>query len=95
MIAQNRIARPRHQQRAITIRSDRVAELLEAFTRAGRSQAEVIEAALEALPSPPPVRSREEKIARIKAILVRVKPDPDYTVAQFDAETYDENGLPR
>lgn len=87
--------RPRHKQAAITIRSDKAAELLARLTRTGRSQAEVIEAALEALPLPAPRRSREERIARIKAITARVKPNPAFTMALFDAETYDENGLPR
>ena len=87
--------RPRHQQAAITIRSDKAAELLARLTRTGRSQAEVIEAALESVPLPQPKRTREERLARIQALVATFKPDPSFTMAQFDAETYDENGLPR
>ncbi len=87
--------RPRQKQAAITIRSDRAAELLAKLTRTGRSQAEVIEAALEALPQPPARRSREERLARIAAIVGKGRGMPATTMAEFDAETYDELGLPR
>lgn len=95
MTAHDHKLRPRHKQRTISFRSDRAAELLAKLTRGGRSQAEVIEEALAAMPTPAPRRSREERIARIDAIVARVKPQPGFTMAQFDAETYDENGLPR
>lgn len=95
MTAHDHKLRPRHKQRTISVRSDRAAELLAILTRTGRSQAEVIEEALAAMPLPPQARSREERIARIKALVKTFTPEPGYTMAQFDAETYDENGLPR
>lgn len=90
-----RQARPRSKQAAITIRSDRAAELLARQTRTGRSQAEVIEAALEALPPLRSTRSREEKLARLAAIVEAGRGLQGMSMAEFDAETYDENGLPR
>ena len=42
----------RRAQKKITVRSDRAAELLALYTRSGRTQADVIEEALERLPLP-------------------------------------------
>lgn len=86
---------PRHRQRAITIRSDKAAKLLVQLTRSGRSQAEIVEEALAAMPLPATKRSREERLTRFNALVATFRPDPGYNMAQFDEETYDENGLPR
>lgn len=82
----------RRQQPPITIRSERARARLELLTRGGRSQVDVIEEALERMPLPPPMLSREEKIARIDAILATVPRRKYPTMAELDAELYDEEG---
>ena len=82
----------RRQQPPITIRSERARARLELLTRGGRSQVDVIEDALERMPLPPPLLSREEKIARIDAILATVPRRKYPTMAELDAELYDEEG---
>jgi hypothetical protein len=89
--------RPRRQQTPITIRSDRAAERLALLTRAGRSQAEVIEDALERVP----VSDEDEKdrltfLAELRAIGHRARAaGPIPSMEDFDAATYDDKGLPR
>ena len=86
----------RRHQPPITIRSERALARLRLLTSGGRSQAEVIEEALEAMPLPARARSTVEKLARLNAILASVPPaGHNNTMAEFDAETYDGNGLPR
>lgn len=82
----------RRQQPPITIRSERARARLELLTRGGRSQVDVIEEALERMPLPPSLLSREEKIARIDAILATVPRRKYPTMAELDAELYDEEG---
>jgi hypothetical protein len=87
---------PRRAQQPISFRSDKAAARLAVLTRGGRSQAEVIEDALERVPEP--VTPRDvvvARIARIDAILAEVDPADVMSMAEFDALTYDENGLPR
>ncbi len=87
---------PRRTQQPISFRSDKAAARLAVLTRGGRSQAEVIEDALERVPEP--VTPRDvvvARIARIDAILAEVDPADVMSMAEFDALTYDENGLPR
>lgn len=92
---------PRRHQTAITIRSDRAAQLLRPYMAQGRSQAQVIEEALERLPAPAPKRDPfgeeavAERMARLDALLAHLPPTPIGTMAAFDAEEYDEDGLPR
>lgn len=87
---------PRRAQQPITIRSDRAAARLKLLTRDGRSQAEVIEEALEALPVPQPEHDRAARMARINAILAELHQRTDIpSLAEFDAREYDERGLPR
>ena len=74
---------PRRKQPSITIRSQRAVERLKLLTRDGRSQAAIVEEALE----------RRE--ARIMEILERIDPDSIPTMAEFDAREYDERGNPR
>ncbi len=86
---------PRRQQRRIAIASDRAFDRLKLLTRDGRSQVSVIEEALERMPVPKSPRSREDLIAAIEAIQASV-PKRDYpTLAEIDAEFWDEEGLPR
>ena len=83
---------PRRAEQPITIRSDRAARRLALLTRGGRSQASVIEEALERMPLPPDAEA--ELRARIEAVLDmpgRVPP----SMAEFDAREYDERGEPR
>lgn len=79
------------------IRSNRAAELLSRHTRSGRSQAAVIEEALERLPLP--LDAEEERrrrfIADINEIAVRIPKGSAMTMAEFDALEYDEFGNPR
>ena len=82
----------RRHQPPITIRSERARARLELLTRDGRSQAQVIEEALERMPLPGVTLSREEKIARIDAILARVPERAYPSMAELDAELYDEAG---
>lgn len=83
---------PRRQQRAITIRSDHALARLALLTRSGRSQVEVIEEALDRMPLPRAVAGREERRARIKAILARVPRQTYPTMTELDAENFDDEG---
>ena len=85
----------RRRQRPITIRSERAAARLALLTRDGRSQAEVIEEALERMPLPPQARAPEERLARLEAITAKGRGLPRTPMTDFDAETYGPDGLPR
>ncbi|MBN4678852.1 hypothetical protein HUS71_25950, partial [Pandoraea nosoerga] len=84
----------RRAQRPITIRSDRAAARLELLTRNGRSQARVIEEALERMPVPADDQ-REALIANVQEIVASIPPGSIPTMAEFDAMEYDENCSPR
>lgn len=84
----------RRQQRAITIRSDHALARLALLTRDGRSQVQVIEEALDRMPLPQE-RDSEAFLAEIKAIQARVPKRRYPTMAEIDAELWDEDGLPR
>jgi hypothetical protein len=86
---------PRHRQTQISFRSDRAAQLLARLTRTGRSQAQVIEEALEKAAAEKPKMSREEFIARIDEIVRPLHGLPGKSREEIEAEIYDENGLPR
>ncbi len=86
-------ATARRRQTPITIRSERAAMRLALLTRDGRSQAQVIEEALDRMPLPP-MGDREATIAEIKALLASI-PQRDYpSMAEIDREMYDDEGLP-
>ena len=85
----------RRRQPAITIRSAKAVERLALLTRDGRSQAQVIEEALERMPLPAPQRDREAIIASIREIIASIPKGSFPTMAEIDDELYDENGLPR
>ncbi|MGF7151495.1 antitoxin VapB [Sphingomonas zeicaulis] len=85
----------RRQQRAITIRSDRALARLALLTRDGRSQVQVIEEALDLMPLPKSEPDKQDRRARIEAILAKV-PKREYPgMAELDADLYDDSGLPR
>jgi antitoxin VapB len=86
---------PRRKQRAITIRSDHALRRLEMLARDGRSQVEIIEEALDRMPLPKPVSDTAARRARIEDILARVPKRKYPTMAEIDAELWDEEGLPR
>jgi len=87
--------RPRRQQAPITIRSDRALRRLKLLTRNGRSQAEVVEQALEQLPLPPcDDDAIEWRLAELNALIAKV-PKDGMSMKEFDALEYDENGDPR
>ena len=83
----------RRAQQPITIRSDRAAQRLALLTRSGRSQASVIEEALERMPLP--CDTEADLRARIEAILDQASPASIPSMAVFDAGEYDEHGQPR
>jgi broad specificity phosphatase PhoE len=86
----------RRAQQPITIRSDRAAARLKLLTRDGRSQAQVIEEALEALPVPDVAVERSDRLARLNAIVAELRKRTDIpSMAEFDAREYDERGNPR
>jgi antitoxin VapB len=90
--------KPRRQQIPITIRSDRAAARLALLTRDGRSQAQVIEEALESVPAPPTEeQQRAAFLAEIREISARSAAEPRRweSMAEFDEVTYDERGLLR
>ena len=85
----------RRQQRAITIRSDHALARLALLTRDGRSQVQVIEEALDRLPVPKQITESAERRARIEAILARVPKRRYPSMAQLDAENFDDEGNSR
>jgi antitoxin VapB len=90
--------RPRRKQTPITIRSDRAAERLALLTRSGRSQAEIIEDALEKVALEPSEEAeRQAFMDRIDEITRRAaaRPRKWRSLAEFDEATYDERGLPK
>lgn len=89
--------KPRRHQTPVTIRSDRAAKRLALLTRDGRSQAEVIEDALDRAPVPPPSEaSTEAVIRRIDELSRRIAPRLRWrSIAEFDEQMYDERGFPR
>ena len=85
----------RRQQRAITIRSDHALARLALLTRDGRSQVKVIEEALDRLPVPKGAVDLEAFRRKVDAILSGIDTTTVPTMAEFDAATYDDSGLPR
>lgn len=89
----------RRAQQPITIRSDRAAARLKLLTRDGRSQAQVIEEALEAVPVPGVHKSettdRAAARARLNAVIDALSARKIPSMAEYDAREYDERGNPR
>ena len=89
----------RRAQPALTICSTRAVERLKLLTRDGRSQAQVVEEALERMPLPRGGRSRssseDARMARIELLIDRLATADLPSMAEFDAMEYDEFGNPR
>lgn len=87
--------RPRREQTAVTVRSDKLAQRLKVLTRNGRSQAEVLERAIDLVP--PDEDELEVRRRRLRELTEIIAADPlrYRSMAEFDAEEYDENGFPR
>lgn len=85
---------PRSRQTPISFRSDKAAELLAKLTRDGRSQAQVIEDALEQLTQTAPRLSAEEFVAQVKEVIRPAHRLPGKSYHEIRAEMYDEYGLP-
>jgi hypothetical protein len=83
---------PRRKQTPITIRSDRAAARLKLLTRGGRSQAEVIEEALERMPEPGSDAERARWLAELNERVARIPKGSIMSMKEFDALEYDENG---
>lgn len=88
---------PRRKQPSLTIRSARAIERLRLLTRDGRSQAKVIEEALERMPLPATGDlDSDEVIAKLEALSRRIAPRLRWrSMEAFDEAHYDERGLPR
>lgn len=85
----------RRAQTPITIRSDRAASRLKLLTRDGRSQAQVIEEALEAMPLTESVAESPERAtlsARIDAANAELSELKIPSMAEFDDKEYGECG---
>lgn len=83
----------RRAQPAITIRSQRAYDRLQVLSRDGRSQAQIVEEALDRMPVPVLPDERTAKLARIDATLARLHRRANIpTMAEFDAREYDEHG---
>lgn len=87
-------ATARRKQTAITIRSARAAERLALLTRDGRSQARVIEEALDRMPLPG-AGDKDQALNDIRELLAQIPKRAYPTMQELDAEMYDENGMPR
>lgn len=85
---------PRRAQPALTIRSSRAIERLKLLTRDGRSQAQVVEEALERMPLPAVLGTDavEARIARIRPILEKLANSGIPSMAEFDAKEYADLG---
>ena len=69
---------------------------LKLLTRDGRSQAQVIEEALERMPLPAEKPDNlDARRARLDAITKRLAASGIPSMAEFDAREYDERGNPR
>ena len=88
---------PRRAQTPISIRSNRAAAKLAALTRTtGRSQAEIIEDALDRIPDPYSPDSLTGEAAaqyeRIMALVRSIPPGTFLSMKEADALEFDENG---
>jgi hypothetical protein len=69
--------------------------LLNVLMGNGRSQVQVIEEALDRVSNAVEPDTLAARMARLNAILDRIDPSDIPSMAEFDAMTYDEYGLPR
>lgn len=82
---------PRRQQRRIAFASDRAFRRLQLLTRGGRSQADVIEDALERMPLPV-ADDRDCAIKEIRELLAALPKRAYPTMQELDAIEYDADG---
>lgn len=82
----------RRAQQPITIRSDRAAARLAVLTRDGRSQATVIEDALDRMPTPHDDHELARRMAEFECLLDRTSARNIPSMAEFDAAEYDDDG---
>lgn len=82
---------PRRQQRRIAFASDRAFQRLQLLTRGGRSQADVIEEALERMPLPA-TGERDNAINDIRALLAGLPQRAYPTMQELDEADYDADG---
>jgi hypothetical protein len=86
----------RRAQTPIMIRSDKAAAILARHVQPGRSQARLIEEALEEKFAEKDKNADvAARIAQIKAITSRVDKSLSLTMAEYDAIEYDDAGDPR
>jgi hypothetical protein len=86
---------PRSKQTPISFRSNEAVRLLAELTKDGRSQAEVIEAALQRELNARPKLTREEFKARLDAIVQNARDYNGPSLKEIEEEMYDEYGAPR
>ena len=82
---------PRRQQRRIAFASDRAFQRLQLLTRGGRSQADVIEEALERMPLPM-AGDRAAALEDIRKLLAGLPERAYPTMQELDAIEYDADG---
>ncbi len=82
---------PRRQQRRIAFASDRAFERLQLLTRGGRSQADVIEEALDRMPLPASA-DRAIIVEDIRKLLAGLPKRAYPTMQELDAVEYDIDG---
>jgi hypothetical protein len=82
---------PRRQQRRIAFASDRAFTRLQALTRNGRSQVDVIEEALDRMPLPK-TDDRDGTIKEIRELLAGIPNRAYPTMQQLDADEFDADG---
>ena len=82
---------PRRQQRRIAFASDRAFQRLQLLTRGGRSQADVIEEALERMPLPID-GDRSDALEEIRKLLAGLPKRAYATMQELDAMEYDADG---
>ena len=86
---------PRHRQTPISIRSDRAARALARLAGDGRSQAQIIEEALDRIEPKMPVLSPDDFYAEIAALVRPLEGKTGPSFKEFDDQMWDEHGLPR
>ena len=80
----------RRKQTPISIRSDKAAARLKLLTSDGRSQAEVVEEALDMME--PNAAVKELWLRELQEIIDRIANGSIMSMKEFDALEYDENG---
>ena len=85
---------PRHRQTPISIRSDRAARALARIATDGRSQAQIIEDALDQIEPKKPALSPDEFYSEIAALVRPLEGKTGPSFKEIDDRMWDEHGLP-